>query len=59
MKRIEYFRQLKVRDLAEEFFYFDFNAFVLNSNDNHKKVVKRIMRWLNENIKEQIKEILE
>ena len=57
MKRIEYFRQLEARDLAEEFFHFDFDTFVLNPNtDNHEKVIKRIMRWLNKNIKEQTNE---
>ena len=52
MKRIEQFRKMNTRELANEFFYFDYEDFI-KDGDNYESVIKKIMRWLNRDISER------
>lgn len=54
MKRKEYLKILTTKELANEFYYFDLNKFI-NQNDDYEKVIKKIIKWLNENIESEAK----
>jgi len=49
MKRIEWFKTMNTRQLANELFYFDYEKF-MKDGDDYEKVIKKIMRWLNKQV---------